>query len=277
MRRLLPAMALLLILAPAASAQMAPPPQPPPVPIPAQIGAQAGVETSYLLALYMTALANAGRAPTPSDIDEATRQYLTNGAAVTGVPGSGPGSAYFQNGAGVTAVPGSGAAAAYFQNGASVLAYPSSTAVPAAPAAPTAMVNVDAGPGAVISAPVAVDAGAPESTDDATSPAAAPVPSAAVSAGWTPPAVSAELPAETSATYATTPPAAPSCPQCTPTPQAPAIISIAQPEASLACPPGPSPLERLATGLGGALVGGLAVVLWTRPRPPPRKQGESAS
>src|SRR5271155_4494413 len=91
----------LLLLARTAAAQTTTPepvsPATPPLQGEGVAAAQASVQTSYLLALYMMALANAGTPPSPADIDEATRQYLTNGAAATGVPSSGPRAAYFTN------------------------------------------------------------------------------------------------------------------------------------------------------------------------------------
>src|ERR1700722_10847689 len=66
-------------------------------------GAQATFDTSYLLALYMMQLQGAGTPPTQADIDEAARQYFTNGAVVTAVPTSGPGAAYYRDGASVMA------------------------------------------------------------------------------------------------------------------------------------------------------------------------------
>jgi hypothetical protein len=266
MRRLLPAMAVLLLLAPRASAQMASPPQPPPVPAPAAIGARGAVETSYLLAAYMTALANAGRAPTPSDIDEATRQYLTNGAAVTGVPSNGPVASYFQNGAAVTGAPSSGPAAAYFHNGAAVLAYPSPVSpATTAPPPPPAV----AGPAASDSAPTSVDAGPSEATEEAAVTALAGSVPEADAAASAPSAAASELPAATVATSAPPAPMSPSCVPCsTSAATTPALVTFPATEATQTCPPGPSLLERLVTALGGALVGALAVALWTRPRPP---------
>ena len=43
-------------------------------------------------------------------------------------------------------------------------------------------------------------------------------------------------------------------------------VPIAATAPAVDCPSGPSPLSRIATVLGGALLGGLAVVLWSRPR-----------
>jgi hypothetical protein len=44
---------------------------------------------------------------------------------------------------------------------------------------------------------------------------------------------------------------------------APARVAEPAPE----CPAGPSLLARIATALAGAILGGLAVALWSRPRP----------
>jgi|HubBroStandDraft_4_1064222.scaffolds.fasta_scaffold203513_1 hypothetical protein len=59
MRRTLPAIALVLLLAPDASAQPVAAEQPT-VPMQAEIAARASFDTSYLLALYMAQLAAAG-------------------------------------------------------------------------------------------------------------------------------------------------------------------------------------------------------------------------
>src|ERR1019366_9466210 len=96
---------LVTLLAPLAFAQTAAGQAVRTVPTQPEIAAQATFDTGYLLALYMAQLAAAGTPPSQADIDEATRQYLTNGAAVTSVPTSGPGAAYFHNGAEVMAFP----------------------------------------------------------------------------------------------------------------------------------------------------------------------------
>ena len=132
MRRALSATVLVLLLAPDAAAQPVAAEQPArAVPMQAEIAAQAAFDTGYLLALYMTQLAAAGAPPSQADIDEAARQFLTNGAAVTGVPSTGPGAEYFRNGATVTGVPSSGPGAAYFHDGADVMAYPTPRVIPA--------------------------------------------------------------------------------------------------------------------------------------------------
>ncbi|HEX3346022.1 MAG TPA: hypothetical protein VHS09_15670, partial [Polyangiaceae bacterium] len=101
MRRILAAMVAALLLATVdASAQPYLRQQPPsPQATPNQIAAQSGVDSAALLLLYMRQLASTGQPVSQTDIDEAARQYFTNGAAVSTVPTSGPGAAYFQNGA----------------------------------------------------------------------------------------------------------------------------------------------------------------------------------
>ncbi len=214
----------------------------------------------------MAALASAGMPPSPSDIDEATRQYLTNGAAVTGVPNQGPAAAYFQNGAAVTGVPASGPGAAYFHNGSQVLAYyPAPQPVTPAETAQPAVAELDAGTGPVSEE----DAAAPDAGEEAGTPVA-PTPTQTgptpASASWIP----LSPPVETSAVQSEAMPAPPlassSCPPC-------GVAAITEASAAAPqCPPGTSRLARIATALGGALCGGLAVVLWTRPRSPrPRR------
>ena len=105
-----------------ASAQVAN--QPEPVAPPADgISPQASYNVPLLLASYMSRLAAAGAPVSQEDIEEAAHQYMTNGAAATSVPTSGPAAAYFTNGAAVTGVPASGPVADYFRNGAQVFAY----------------------------------------------------------------------------------------------------------------------------------------------------------
>jgi hypothetical protein len=72
------------------------------------------------------------------------------------------------------------------------------------------------------------------------------------------------------------PPPAVSCEPCpAPNPYPVQRRAESQPVAAVetapppACPAGPSLLSRLAPALGGALFGGLAVVLWSRPWPRP--------
>jgi hypothetical protein len=279
MRRFLAALVAVLLLAPQASAQTAATPHPAPLPPPPAIAAQVGaasVETSYLLALYMAELANAGTPPSQSDIDEATRQYLTNGAAVTGVPGSGPASAYFQNGAAVMGIPSSGPGAAYFHNGAEVLAYPSPRA--AGTVAPATQPGGETGPTAVGIMPAPEDAGALDAAEEAET-GLTPVQVLPVGSGISPvptaPAESPPNPATTAPSPAPSP--APSCAPCiASSPEVVRVTSALPAEPAPTCPPGPSQLTRLATALGGVLFGGLAVVLWTRPRPPPSKKRAAA-
>jgi hypothetical protein len=284
--RLLPAAVLILLLAPEASAQTGAAQPLRTVPTQPEIGAPASFETSYLLALYMTQLAIAGTPPSQADIDKATRQYLTNGAAVTGVPASGPGAAYFQNGAAVTGVPSSGPAAAYFQNGADVLAYkPPSGAPPpsATPEAGTSSVEEsyaeDAGvqgtvPGAEQVTPVVV------ATAEPASPAAL-QPGASVATGpacATPDEIEAAMAiARQFQTGTLPPPTSPSTPPTasTPVPSCAKTSPPAATEPAPQCPPGPSLLPRIATALGGALLGGLAVVLWLQPRRAARRRAQS--
>jgi hypothetical protein len=270
MRRLLAALVLVLLLAPEASAQTDGEHELRNRPTQAEIAAQASFPASYLLTLYMMQLASAGSPPSQSDIDEATRQYLTNGAAVTSVPNGGPGSDYFRNGAAVTGVPSSGPGAAYFQNGAEALAYYAPRGAPAEEATGEA----DAGH-------VAPTASASPEIEDA---------------GLQPPTAAAE---SAPAVVAMPMPSSPACPTCATfeqieaalaiansyqTPSPPAVSSCADPvalvaisrpsetvpaaptEPAVSCPSGPSPLSRIGTVLGGALLGGLAVVLWSRPR-----------
>ena len=163
MPRALAAILLVLLLAPEASAQVTSGQTAGMAPVQAEVAAQASFDTSYLLALYMAKLAAAGKAPSQADVDEAARQYFTNGAAATSVPSSGPNAAYFQNGAAVTALPSSGPSAAYFHNGAEVMAY-----YPAPPAAPAPVATGEASAGLIGSE--LNDAGIPRpvaSTEDA--------------------------------------------------------------------------------------------------------------
>jgi hypothetical protein len=71
----------------------------------AEIASQSNYSASAVLALCMSQMAAAGNAPNQADIDEAARQYLTNAAAVAGVPSTGPAASFFENGAAVTAPP----------------------------------------------------------------------------------------------------------------------------------------------------------------------------
>jgi hypothetical protein len=257
MQRLLAAVALVLLLARPALAQ-APPPSPP-LPPAAGVNVQASVEASYLLASYMAALANAGLPLSQSDIDEATRQYLTNGAAATGVPTRGPAAAYFQNGAAVTGVPTSGPGAAYFNNGSQVLAYyPPPRSAPAETAQPPAT-EVDAGS----SSGSGEEAGAPDAAEE-TGPVAMPTEAAPPAPTTGPTTETAVVPVEAPAAP---PPGPTSCPPCVAATTPPPALATS-PTESPASPPGPSTIGRVGTALGGALFGGFAVFLWSRPRPP---------
>lgn len=273
MRLVAATMVVLLLLAPEASAQVAAGGPARMAPTQAEIAAQASFDTSYLLALYMTQLAEAGTPPSQSDIDEATRQYLTNGAAVTSVPGSGPAADYFRNGAAVTGVPTRGAGAAYFQNGAEVMSYAAPRLAPppetAAPASSSAVEWNEA------------DAGVPDTTESAgeTAPratSAVPIPQVqteTMASGLTcsPLEIEAAMaiasqfaaPAEPSAASACLPSTASTCAPMPAEREPPAVAELAP-----HCPPQASLLSRIVPVLGGALFGGLAVVLWSRPRPP---------
>lgn len=267
MRRLTAAVVLVLLSTRPAWAQAPPTRPPPPVPPAAvELNAQSSIDAAYLLAQYMAALASAGMPPSPSDIDEATRQYLTNGAAVTSAPTQGPGAAYFHNGAEVTGAPASGPGADYFHNGSQVLAYyPAPRPTPAATAQPAVEAELDAG----MAANAAEDAGVPGAPEEAAAPVAptptetAPTPASTSSVPVSPPV---ERPAVQSEAMPAPPLASSSCPPC-------AVATATEaPAAAPQCPEGTSKLARVATALGGALCGGLAVVLWTRPRSPrPRR------
>jgi hypothetical protein len=257
--RLLLVAILILLLAPEASAQTAAAQPPRTVPIQAEVAAQASFETSYLLALYMTQLANAGTPPSQADIDEAVRQYLTNGAAVTGVPASGPAAAYFRNGADVLAYERPGGAPA---PGATPDAGTSSTetshaedagaqrTVPGGEqVAPGVVATAEPAPRAVLQAGASMPAGTACATLDDLETAMAIA--RQFRTGASPTATSPPTPA-------TAPTPVPPCVQTTPP-------AAAQPAPK--CPSGPSLLSRIAPALGGALLGGLAVALWSYPRP----------
>jgi hypothetical protein len=253
MRRLLAAMVLLLLLAPKAWAQgyMRQPVQP--APTRGQNATQASYDTATLLALYMSQLANSGRAPEQSDIDEAARQYFTNGAAVSTVPTSGPG-------------------AAYFQNGASVMSYggaPAATVPAPAPPVQPAAVNASATAPAPqpVPLPVPVPVNVPDDTATSTTPA--PDTQAATSNAPPPPGVT-EAQAANPTSVAATAPQPPAAAAVQPLYQtivlSTAPAPAAEPESAPQCAPGPSLLSRLAPAFGGLVFGGLAVALWTRPR-----------
>jgi hypothetical protein len=277
MRRALAAIVLVLLLAPEASAQVSAGQPARIVPVQAEIAAQATFDTSYLLALYMTQLAAAGTAPSQTDIDEAARQYFTNGAAMTSVPSSGPGAAYFQNGAAVTGVANSGPGAAYFHNGAEVMAY-----YPAPQVTPAPVATGEAGAGLVGSESYEQDAGvqrATASTEDAAPMGAAavqPAPTSEVRAGasmW-PTCSPLEIEAAMAiASQFSTAASRPSATSCTPSIASTSVAPPAEtaPTSAVApapnCPPGPSALSRIAPALAGAFFGGLGIALWLRPRP----------
>jgi len=190
---------------------------------------------------------------------------------VTGVPSGGPGADYFRNGAAVTGVPSSGPGAAYFQNGAEVLAY---YTPPVAPVEHAAAGEVDAGPVAstASASPAVEDASLqspPAATESAS--AAAPMPSPVGSACPTCATfdqIEAAL-ANASRCETPAPAAAISCAESAAAiaiPRPTQTVSTFPTEPAVSCPSGPSPLSRIGTVLGGALLGGLAVVLWSRPR-----------
>jgi hypothetical protein len=257
MRRALAASVLVTLLAPLAFAQTATGQPVRTVPTQPEIAAQATFDTGYLLAFYMMQLAAAGAPPSQADIDEATRQYLTNGAAVTSVPTSGPG-------------------AAYFHNGAEVMAFPSRSVAPAPDA------TVSAGAASVASEPYEEAAGIPpapasgEEAPQAGTSAPQAAPASEIRAGSTgltcaPLEIEAAMAiASQFATAAAPPPPATACPPTnasTPAPQRaePAPPAVEQPATQ--CPAGPSAPSRLTPALGGALLGALAAALWSRSRP----------
>jgi hypothetical protein len=253
----------------------------------AGIAAQASFDTSYLLALYMTQLAAAGAPPSQADIDEAARQYLTNGAAVTCVPSAGPGADYFRNGAAVAGVPSNGPGAAYFSDGADVMAYPTPRVTPAQ-GTPN-----QAGTGAVASESYEEDAGTSRAVANAeggpeTSPGYAgepqPAPVSEVDAGpgtmgftCSPLEIQAAIAIASQFATADTPPrlAASSSPS-TASNQVPLSVETARAveaapapvaEPAPRGPADPSLPARIATALAGAILGGLAVALWSHLRP----------
>ncbi|HEY4011916.1 MAG TPA: hypothetical protein VGM06_01150 [Polyangiaceae bacterium] len=220
--------------------------------------------------------APAGRAPTQAEIDEAVHQYFTNGAAVMSVPSSGPAADYFRNGASVTSVPTSGPGAAYFQNGAEVTAYrdPEESPIMEAPAPPT-------------TPPVPSSAPTGSSTATTGSPGVTPLPTANGSSSPRPVAVptmtpagppvstpSSEAPADD---HTDTPAGTPSRPEPSGTsalasPAAP--TTAGEPTGALAVERSVESsfdvlrLARLFPALGGALLGGLAIVFLSRARSP---------
>jgi hypothetical protein len=275
---------LVVLLAPDASAQVAAGPPARMDPTQVETAAQASFDTSYLLGVYMTQLAVAGAPPTQAEIDEATRQYFTNGAAATGVPSSGPGAAYFTNGAAATSVPSSGPGAAYFHNGAEVMAYypapqvaPAPEASQAAIAAPIASESHEETAGLSRSAPSTQQA-APTGLSAPPPEAASEVRAGASRAGeLTCSPAEIEMAMAIAREYAS----ASASPFCAPpsTPFEPssaihmqsdetAIPIVAEPAPS--CQPGPVPVpivfSRLVVAVCGALLGALAVILWKGPK-----------
>ena len=260
-----------LLFAPEASAQVAAGPPAGVGSSRAETAAQASFDTSYLLALYMTQLATAGAAPSRADIDEAARRYFTNGATVTSVPSSGPGAAYFQNGAAVTGVPSSGPGAAYFHNGAEVMAYRAPVAPPPVASEPP---EVDAGLHRAIASPERAAAAGAEVAQSAAIAEAPGGARAAVGLTCSPREIEAAIAiaSQFARAEAPSPPAA----SCAPSAAAAAIPVLAPPaetvptlpaEPARRCVPAPSSLvSRLVAAFGGALVGGLVVALWSRPR-----------
>ena len=285
MRRPLAAIALFLLLAPQASAQVGGGQAARTLPTPAEIAARASLDTSALLAAYMARLAAAGNAPSQADIDEATRQYFTNGAAATSVPSSGPGAEYFRNGATVTGVPSSGPGAAYFQRGAEVMAYQAPPRAPSTPEAGRAAPKSGAGwveseedAGAPMAAASAAEA-APNGPT-ATRPAPAEVPAPSGPPGLTCSPLEIEAAMAIARQFAASA-AAPSCAPCapstpsSPTPQRSGTAPLGAAEPVPVCPTAPSApsapslLSRLVPALGGAFLGGFVVAL--------RRQRERAS
>jgi len=249
MRCILAAMAFVLLLAPAdASAQGYPRPLASRSPGAQNgIAEQAGVDTAALITLYMRQLASTGQPPSQSDIDEATRQYFTNGAAVSAVPTSGPG-------------------AAYFQNGAAVMSYGASPSPTPTAVAPTGTVPPAAVPA---QAPPVVPVAVPQPVPVSAAPAEPPSAAEADTTGATTAAYGAAGVAEAQAANPTSPPAAaPIINISAPAPVQPLVQTIVVPgaEPALQCPPPPSFLSRIAPALGGLLFGGFAVALWSRPR-----------
>jgi hypothetical protein len=268
MYRTISAIVLVLLLAPDASAQPAAAGQPArTAPMQAEIAAQASFDTSYLLALYMTQLAASGAPPSQADIDEATRQYLTQGAAVTGVPSSGPGAAYFHDGAEVTAYPtppGTPAQGATNLAGTGAVASGSyEEDAGTSQAVPTTGEERQTTPesGGAQPAPVSEAEPGPRTTGLTCSPREI---EAAIAIGGQ--FATATAPPKPAASYA---PSTASNPVPSPVEADNALEAARAPVAEPApkCPASPSLLARIATAVAGAVLGGLAVALWSRPRP----------
>ncbi|MGH7434728.1 MAG: hypothetical protein ACRENE_03560 [Polyangiaceae bacterium] len=268
----------LLLVAPAALAQTyggQPPATSQPAraqPLPVEVAAQASFDTTYLLATCMRQLAQAGgSAPSPAEIDEAARQYFTNGAAATGVPTTGPGAAYFRNGASVTGVPTSGPGAAYFRDGAELFAY--------YPPPGSPMSGVDAGGVAVapdsgvapVTPPPPPPPVAPPQSAAATTDVGAPHDGGSLDAGPTcsPRELEAAMAiakqfAAASVSAAAPPP--PVCPpqQGMPSPGPPPPSPAAARAANGAPARTSAALAPVVSAFGGAVFGGVAVALWGR-------------
>jgi hypothetical protein len=275
MRRALAVTGLLVLIAREAQAQVGAGQSARIASMSADMGVQATLDTTYLLALCMAQLAAAGSAPSQGDIDEATRAYFahgaayfTNGAAATGVPTSGPGAAYFTNGAEVTAYSPSAVTEAPEAAGAGVATlagdrYEQDAGSEDAAATPSDVVATEGGPAAMQPAPPAAVQAEPTSTGPTCSPMeieaamaiarqfAAVAPSPASAAPCTPSPVSTFVPsrAQTAPTFA------------------PASNSSVGPVGPTSSGDRPSLFSRLAFALSGAFFGGLAVALWLRPRP----------
>ncbi len=268
MRHVAAVFGLLLLQAPMASAQTAAPPP---------YRHVAASEASYLLASYMAQLASAGTPPSQADIEQATQQYFTNGAAVYGVPASGPASAYFQNGAAAMAYPpaagvsgASGAAAGASagldggapsgdrgsndsgeQEAGALASAAQDDASPSSPSSPSLATETGGPPTARIRPAAPGVAGPNCATLDEVEAAMA------IASHFEPPSSSPG--SSTSSTASTAAPAgAPTVPASPSPPEETAA------EPALRCPPHPSALTPVATALGGVLFGGLAVVLGSR-------------
>jgi hypothetical protein len=273
MRRAAMTLAIVLLTAREASAQ-GPASQPPLVASPqGQLAAQTTFDSAYLLARYMTELAAAGAAPSQADIDEAARQYFTNGAEAMGVPSSGPGAAYFQNGAEVTGVPSTGPRAAYFRNGAEVMAYRVSPPAMASQETPRSSVAIigtkppDEDSGARPDAANSDDAG--ENADgNGLGPTSESKSGIATSGVACPPSeIEAAMGIAGQFAKNSAPPAViPWVSLGTATEPTPLITPSCPAPTVPVCTPRPSLWSRLGPGLGGAFLGGLAVALWSRPR-----------
>ncbi|HXN34131.1 MAG TPA: hypothetical protein VN894_19845 [Polyangiaceae bacterium] len=260
MRRAVLPLVVALLFGPEASAQVAAASSGQIARAQAEVAGQVTFDTSYLLARYMTELALAGSAPSQADIDEAARQYFTNGAAVTGVPISGPG-------------------ADYFRNGAEVMAYPA----PGVPAAPQEA--DEAGAGSVAREVPEGDAGAPrdaagDEEGGTGAPLLRPAPAAEANGG---PAVAtapacppsdieaamaiagqfarAEAPLPMTMSWSCPPPVA----SAAVAPYA-EVAPASTIKRAADCAPRSSFLSGVGPALGGAFLGGLAVALWSRPR-----------